>query len=101
MTQTEAAEKTTQTQTTEELTTPAQAKFNRILADLTHAAISYISQDGSVGEKDNRTQTAIEMLRPSLIYFSDNYRNDSPPPQGQCYYDPVSGQWICPGNPDY
>jgi hypothetical protein len=100
MTQTEAAEKTTQTETTEELTTPAQAKFNRILADLTHAAISYISQNGTAGEKDNRAQVAIEKLRPSLIYFSENYRNDSPLP-GQCYYDSASGQWICPGVSEY
>jgi len=101
MTQAEATEDpTTQTEMTEELTTPTQAKFNRILADFTHAAISFISQADTTAEKDDRTQTAIEMLRPSVVYFSENYRNDSPLP-GQCYYDPVSGQWICPGSPDY
>lgn len=90
----------TQTEMAEVLTTPTQSKFNRILTDLTHAAISYISQAGTPTEKDDRTQIAIEQLRPALVYFSESYRTD-PPPQGQCYYDSASGQWICPGNPDY
>ena len=90
----------TQTEMAETLVTPNQAKFHRILSDLNHAAISYISQAGSAAEKDNRTQTAIDQLRPAAIYFSENYRTD-PPPAGQCYWDPASGTWICPGSSDY
>jgi hypothetical protein len=91
----------TQTEMAEGLITPKQAKLHRILSDLNHATISYISQsDLSPTEKDDLAQIAIETLRPALIQFSEGYRSDSPQP-GQCYWDPGSGQWICPGFSDY
>ena len=81
---------------------PHRDRLDRILFSLNKTAAAYASKGSGSSQNEADAQTAGDLLRSSLVVFSQATEGMSnPSADPACYWDAARGVWVCPGNADY